>query len=144
MNLNALKKHIFFEFLNLAGRAYVLVRHSGNVVLGNRGFTPDEKENGIILVFNPKMNFLWDEYGITATLVFGTSPQKCFVPLDDITAIYSPELNAQFVLSPKAGEDKGGLETPAAKESSPLKPEEQKDLKNVVEVDFTGKKRRKK
>jgi len=141
LNLNALKKHIFFEFLNLAGRAYLLVRHSENVVLGNRGFAPDEKENGIILVFNPKMNFLWDEYGITATLVFGASPQKCFVPLDDITAIYSPELNAQFVLSPKAGEGSGGLETPAGKGPSPGKPEERKALKNVVKVDFAGKKR---
>src|SRR5208337_4722022 len=85
-HVNSLKKHVFYELLHLAGRVFVLARYSEHVILGNRGFTADEKENGIILVFNSKMNFQWDEYGITATLVFGTSPQKCFVPVDEITA----------------------------------------------------------
>ncbi|MGO9613817.1 MAG: ClpXP protease specificity-enhancing factor SspB [Dissulfurispiraceae bacterium] len=98
--LNNLKKHIFLEFMDTIGRAFALVRYSENVVLGNRGFTQEEKENGIVLVFNSKMNFLWDEHGITANLVFGTSSQKCFIPADSIMAVYSPELNAQFVSSP--------------------------------------------
>ena len=144
MNLSALKKHVFFEFLNLAGRAYLLVRHSENVILGNRGFTAEEKENGIVLVFNSKMNFLWDEYGVTATLVFGTSPQKCFVPLDDITAIYSPELNAQFVLSPKTEKEVGAPPSEEKAASTAEKPGTRKPLKNVVKVDFAGKKRLKK
>jgi hypothetical protein len=90
------------------------------------------------------MNFLWDEYGITATLVFGTSPHKCFVPIDDVLAIYSPELNAQFVMSPKP--DKGPKAMPAAPEtiSATGKTGLRKSMKNVVKVDFTGKKRLKK
>ncbi len=145
--LNSLKKHIFFEFLNLAGRAFVLVRQSDNVILGNRGFTAEEKENGIILVFNSKMNFMWDDYGITAALVFGTSPQKCFIPVEDIMAVYSPELNAQFVTSPQP---------PAATAQQPalsgMKEEKKSEHKegvkvskdrsrtgHVIQVDFTKK-----
>lgn len=141
--LNNLKKQVFFELLNLAGRAFVLVGYSDDVILGNRGFTAEEKENGIILVFNSKMNFIWDDYGITATLVFGTSPQKCFVPADAITAVYSPELNTQFTVSPQpnvAGVQQstvGALKTkPKKQESSGMK---QAAKKNVIEVDFTKK-----
>ncbi len=141
--LNNLKKHVFFELLNMAGRAFVLVGYSDDVILGNRGFPAEEKENGIILVFNSKMNFIWDDYGITATLVFGTSPQKCFVPADAITAVYSPELNAQFTVSlqPKAvgGQQSavGTLKTKSQKHGGGgTKPAAKK---NVIEVDFTKK-----
>ena len=43
--LNQLKKHTFDELLNLAGRAYILVKYSENVKVGSRGFLPEEKEN---------------------------------------------------------------------------------------------------
>lgn len=141
MSLGALKKYVFFEFLNLAGRAYLLVRHSENVILGNRGFTSEEKNDGIVLVFNSKMNFLWDEYGITATLVFGTSPQKCFIPVDDVVAVYSPELGAQFVLSAKTGEP---VETPVEKalpSEQDIQPKGTSVPGKVVKVDFTKKKK---
>ncbi len=104
LNLNNLKKHIFFEFINMVGRVFIVVRYSDRVIIGNRGFTSEEKENGIVLVFNSKMKFHWDEQGINATLVFGTTPQKCFIPEDDIIAIYSPDLYAQFVVSPQPTE----------------------------------------
>lgn len=143
-NLNNLKKHIFFEFLNLVGRAFILVRYSEDVILGNRGFTAEEKENGIILVFNSKMNFLWDDYGITATLVFGTSPQKCFVPVDDIIAVYSPELNAQFMASPQpVGSQKEGEKF--VKKIEPQKGQKtrkgEKQPGHVIKVDFTKKRK---
>ncbi len=152
-NLNNLKKHIFFEFLNLVGRAFVLVRYSDNVVLGNRGFTAEEKENGIILVFNSRMNFLWDDYGITATLVFGTSPQKCFIPVDDIMAVYSPDLNAQFMASPQplaiSGPQPIGSQKEGEKSVKKIEPKKgqktktQKDEKqgHVIKVDFTKKRK---
>lgn len=142
IGLNNLKRHVFFEFLNMVGRVFVHVRYSDAVVLGKRGFTAEEKEDGIILVFNSKMNFTWDDYGITVTLVFGTAPQKCFIPIDEIVAVYSPELNAQFVTAPLKGRqtrdergvnagDKGGeeRETPASSE-------------NVIRVDFTRKEKK--
>jgi hypothetical protein len=100
--LNSIKRHLFFEFMNAVGRVFVLVKHSEDVVLGKRGFTAEEREKGIILVFNARMNAMWDEYGITATLVFGSAPQKCFIPADNVVAVYSPEMNAQFIVTPRS------------------------------------------
>ncbi|MBF0329024.1 MAG: hypothetical protein HQL10_07690 [Nitrospirae bacterium] len=142
MGLNSLKKHIFYEFLNLAGRVYILARHSENVILGHRGFTAEEKENGIVLVFNSKMNFHWDDYGITATLVFGTSPQKCFIPVDDIIAVSSPDLAAQFTLNPNAARNTETQDLPSLKPSpAPIQKtaKESKPSQNVIKVDFTKK-----
>lgn len=141
-SLNALKKHVFFEFMSLAGRVFVLVRYSENVVLGNRMFTAEEKENGIVLVFNLKMNFMWDEYGITATLVFGTSPQKCFIPANDIEVIYSPDLKAQFMASHQQPPDINhkDIGCPGTKiEQNDSKGKKQKG--HVIEVDFTRKRK---
>jgi hypothetical protein len=151
LDLNSLKRHIFFEFINIAKRAFILVRYSEDVVLGRRGFTEDEKENGIMLVFNDRMNFQWDDYGLTATLVFGTSPQKCFIPADDIIAVSSPELNAQFVTSPSPSQPRivssqKEYETHLSIQAKQAK-QEQKGLKDkkqtghVIEVDFTKKRK---
>ncbi len=101
LQLNELKKHTFYELLNLAGRVYLLVKYSENVKVGTRGFLPEEKEHGLVLVLNTKMHFTWDEYGISVKLVFGDSPQKCFIPVDDVLAIYSPELNSQLIIGPQ-------------------------------------------
>ena len=148
--LNSLKKHIFYELLDVVGRVMVLVRHSPDVVIGNRGFVGEEKKSGVVLVFNPKMKFTWDAYGISATLVFGAAPQKCFIPAGSIAAVYSPELNVQFVA--------GDHERPAAKETVRS---EDEDLgasaarktgtnvaaaadRNVISVDFVHKKKLKK
>ncbi len=120
--------------LDLAGRVFVVARYSENVIIGNRGFTEDEKKNGIVIVFNTGMNFSWDDTGISSTLVFGTSPQKCFIPADDIVAIYSPELNSQFVtaMPPRADtteeQDKAAAEAGGGEAGS-----------KVVKVDFTRK-----
>ncbi len=125
--MNELKKTIFNEMLDMAGRVFVVARHSESVMIGNRGFTEDEKKNGIVLVFNRSMSYLWDDSGISSTLVFGTSPQKCFIPADDIMAIYSPELNSQFTttlqtLKENQDEKEQGIAGP-----------------NVVKVDFKKK-----
>lgn len=142
-----LKRHIFYELLDMAGRVMVLVKYSPDVVIGNRGFVGEEKETGIILVFNPKMKFTWDEFGITATLVFGAAPQKCFIPADSISAVYSPELNAQFVTSNQEREPAKEHAVPGAGEVS--KPGKRNGFvrkagsdsdKNVISVDFVKKK----
>ncbi|MDW7998627.1 MAG: ClpXP protease specificity-enhancing factor SspB [Thermodesulfovibrio sp.] len=96
--LNELKKHTFFEILNLVGRVYIVVDFDQSVVIGRRGFLPEEKERGLVLVFNNKMNFVWNEHEITATLVFGNVPEKCHIPLNAITGIFSPELRIQLTM----------------------------------------------
>ncbi|MCX7913943.1 MAG: hypothetical protein N2511_05095 [Thermodesulfovibrionales bacterium] len=94
--LDNLKRHIFFEFLNLAGRVYILVKDSQRLFSERKNFIKEDKERGIVLVFNPGMNFVWDKEGIKATLIFDNHPIKCFIPPGDIILIFSPELDAQF------------------------------------------------
>ena len=133
--LEELKKQVFYDMLNMAGRVFIAVRYGEDVVIGKRSFLPEEKEKGLVLVFNQKMNFTWDEAGILVTLVFGTSPEKCFIPQESIITIFSPELNAQFSVMPREGKD---AEEPqntmklAEKKTSP-------DAK-VIKIDFKKKK----
>ncbi len=130
-NLTDLKKHIFYELLGLAGRVFVLVRSSDDVIIGKRGFLPEEKEKGLILVFNSKMNFEWSEQGISATLGFGARYEKCFIPNDSIMSVFSPDLNAQFSVSP------------VAQKIEQRNPSEKKKLatskEKVIKVDFSKK-----
>lgn len=130
-DLEALKKDVFFRLIEAAGRVFILVRYSDGVRIGGRGFLPDEMENGIVLVFNRQMNFTWDTAGIHATLAFGSSVEKCFIPPEDIVAVYSPELGAQFVVSTPEGK--------AGKKAEMEKGTEVKGEK-VIKVDFTRKK----
>jgi hypothetical protein len=131
-NLTELKKHIFYELLNLSGRVFILVRYSEDVHIGNRGFLPEEKEKGIILVFNKKMNFEWNETGIFATLGFGTKAEKCFVPPQSIISVFSPDLNAQFSVS--------GEEKIIPEETAPDKKEIPSADDKVIKVNFNRKK----
>jgi len=130
-NLTDLKEHFFFELLDRAGRVFLLVRYSDDVLIGERGFLPEEKEKGLVLVFNRKMNFDWTEHGISATLGFGTKTERCFIPPDSIISVFSPDLNAQFSVSPSA-------QVPAqTKQSGEKGPSSSKE--KVIKVDF-GKK----
>ncbi len=134
-NLEELKKQVFYDLLNIVGRVFIAVRYSDDVVIGRRGFLPEEKEKGLVLVFNQKMHFTWDDIGISTTLAFGTTPEKCFIPQESIMTIFSPELNAQFSALPKEGEDV--KEKPIKKNPSDKKvPRDQK----VISVDFKKKK----
>lgn len=141
--LDELKRHVFFEFLNLTGRAYIIVKYSKNVILGRRDFTDEERDNGIILVFNSNMNFTWDGDGIKTTLIFGNSPQKCFIPVEDIMLIFSPELDAQFSVHLTSDimqipEEKGKNKVVRTGKQ----PEVEEELKKVIKVDFTKKRKK--
>jgi len=134
--LNNLKKTVFYDLLNLAGRVFIVVRYSENVEIGNRGFLPEERENGLILVFNSRMNFSWDDGGILAHLVFGTSPEKCFIPEDDIVAVYSPELETHFSTM-IINSEKDTTSVSENKRSSTRT----KGTEKIVKVDFSKKKK---
>lgn len=147
LQLNELKKHTFYELLNLAGRAYILVKYSKNVKVGSRGFLPEEKERGLVLVLNSKMNFTWDDYGITTNLAFGNSIQKCFIPVDDIIAVYSLDLNSQLVIGPQPVSEANVPEkkqedfNSEGKAEGPSSKEEKSKKKKVVRVDFQKKRK---
>lgn len=132
--LEELKKQVFYDLLNIVGRVFIAVRYGNDVVIGNRGFLPQEREKGLVLVFNRKMNFIWDDVGLTTTLAFGTTPEKCFIPRESIMTIFSPELNAQFSALSKEGESS---EEPQKK----IKTEKKTSSgKKVISVDFRKKK----
>ncbi|MGB9711423.1 MAG: hypothetical protein ACPLZA_08050 [Thermodesulfovibrio sp.] len=94
--LNELKKQTFFDLLELAGRVFIIVDYDESVVIGKRGFLPEEKERGLVLVFNSRMKFSWENDAITATLVFGSTPEKCYIPVNAIAVVFSPDLRVQL------------------------------------------------
>ncbi len=135
-DLNELKKKVFFDLLHLAGRVFIMVQYSENVIIGKRGFLEEEKKNGLILVFNTKMNFTWDEDFIEAKLAFGTTPQKCIIPVDNIVVIYSPEIQTQFATAYQPGEKE--------KVASDKTDAERKEAgEKVLKVDFSKKRQKK-
>lgn len=133
--LEELKKQVFYDLLNIVGRVFIAIAYSDDVMIGRRGFLPEEKEKGLILVFNNKMNFSWDNYGISTTLAFGQTPEKCFIPQESIMTIFSPELNAQF--STLSIEGKSSKE-PQKKMNAAEK--KTSSGKKVIAVDFKKKK----
>lgn len=132
-SVNDLKKQIFYEMMNIAGRVFIQVRYSDDVIIGTRGFLSEEKDKGIIIVLNNRMDFTWDEAGISADLVFGSMRQKCFFPINEVVSIISPELKAQFSVSPD-GHDR--LQTAAGTDRRKKSGKGQK----VIKVDFNKKK----
>ncbi len=139
--LNTLKRHIFYELLNLVGRVFILVRYHEDVKIGKRGFLPEEKEKGIVLVFNHNMHFQWHDWGIEARLVFSGSMEHCLIPVEHIIAIYSPEANTQFV-SVIQPSDEGTREQPpeqSQEDHQIEQPSGEDTQEKVIKLDFRKK-----
>ncbi|PIX89737.1 MAG: hypothetical protein COZ31_00495, partial [Nitrospirae bacterium CG_4_10_14_3_um_filter_44_29] len=47
-------QNLFYDMMNDYGRVFVVIKQSERTVIGNRGFTDEEKENGLVLAFNSK------------------------------------------------------------------------------------------
>lgn len=87
---------LFYELLNDYGRVYLIVKYSEKTIIGKRGFTEEEKKQGLIFVFNNKnhRDLEWTDSGdIITTLGFGAGnrPERCFIYSDDIISIFSPD-----------------------------------------------------
>lgn len=87
--------------LNDYGRIFVVIKQSERTVIGSRGFTDEEKENGLVLAFNSKnyKTLQWTEDGsIVTTLGFGSNNkvENCFLHSDDIISVYSPDAKIKF------------------------------------------------
>ncbi len=87
--------------LNDYGRVFIVVKQSERTVIGSRGFTDEEKENGLVLAFNSKnyKTLQWTEDGsIVTTLGFGSNNkvENCFLHSDDIISVYSPDAKIKF------------------------------------------------
>jgi hypothetical protein len=94
-------QNVFYDLLNDYGQVYVVVRYSDKTTIGNRGFTEEEKKQGLILIFNQKNHktLQWTEDGsIITTLGFGAGnrPEKCFLYFDDIVSVFSPDARVKL------------------------------------------------
>jgi hypothetical protein len=94
-------QNLFYNLLNDYGRAFMLVKYSDRTIIGNRGFTDEEKEGGLILVLNNRnhRNLQWTEDGsIAATLSFGVNNkmENCFLHHEDIVAVFSPDAKVKL------------------------------------------------
>jgi hypothetical protein len=120
-------QNVFYDLLNDYGQVYVVVRYSDKTTIGNRGFTEEEKKQGLILIFNQKNHktLQWTEDGsIITTLGFGAGnrPEKCFLYSDDIISVFSPDARVKLdrwdIWGEKEDSEHPGEETiPAEKKS---------------------------
>jgi hypothetical protein len=115
-------QNLFYDLLNDYGQVYMVVKFSDKTIVGNRGFTEEERAKGLVLVFNRQnhKNLQWTEEGsVIATLGFGTGnrPEKCFFYCDDIISVFSPAAGVKFDISIVAG-DEGRPEAPEERVTS--------------------------
>ncbi|MCG2813935.1 MAG: hypothetical protein L6245_04560 [Thermodesulfovibrionales bacterium] len=94
-------QNLFYDMMNDYGRVFVVIKQSERTVIGSRGFTDEEKENGLVLAFNSKnyKTLQWTEDGsIITTLGFGSANkvENCFLHSDDIISVYSPDAKIKF------------------------------------------------
>jgi hypothetical protein len=94
-------QNLFYDLLNDFGRVYIVIKYSENTTIGNRGFTEEEKKNGLVLIFNLKnhKNLQWNEDGsIITALGFGAAnrSEKCHLHADDIVSVFSPDARVKY------------------------------------------------
>jgi hypothetical protein len=94
-------QNLFHDLLNDYGRAFVVVKYSDQTIIGARGFTEEEKEKGLVLVFSTRnhKNLQWTEDGsIVAALGFGAGNriENCFIHHEDIVAVFCPDAKVKF------------------------------------------------
>jgi hypothetical protein len=93
-------QRLFYDLWNDFGSVFLVVRYSPRSIIGKRGFTDDEKKQGLILVFNNRTNTRldWDADGnLSCVLAFGTSKEEVFIHCDDLMGVFSPDAGVQFL-----------------------------------------------
>jgi hypothetical protein len=91
---------LFYDLWNDFGSVFLVVKHSDRTSIGKRGFTEEEKKNGLTLVFNSRTNnkLEWDTEGnLSCVLAFGTRKEEVFIHCDDLVSVFSPDASVQFV-----------------------------------------------
>jgi hypothetical protein len=94
-------KNLFYELLNDYGKVYIIIKYSDLTTIGNRGFTAEEKDKGLVLVFthNNYRRLDWTDDGdITVAVSFGNDNrlENCYLYHDDIIALYSPDAMVKY------------------------------------------------
>ena len=94
-------QNLFYDLLNDFGQVFIVVKYSEQTTIGNRGFSEEEKEKGLVLVFNQKnySRLQWTKDGsIVTTLGFGAHnrSEKCLIHSDDIISVFSPKAGVRL------------------------------------------------
>ena len=95
-------QRLFYDLWNDFGKVYLLVKYSESTSIGKRGFTEEEKQQGLVLVFNNKTNerLDWDEEGnLSCVLAFGSRKEDVYIHHDDLLGVFSQAAGVQFVRS---------------------------------------------
>ena len=95
-------QRLFYNLWNDFGSVYLLVKHSDRTRIGRRGFTDEEKAQGLVLVFNSKTSerLEWDDDGnLSCVLAFGVRREDVFIHQDDLMGVFSPEAAVQYLRS---------------------------------------------
>jgi hypothetical protein len=90
---------LFYDIWNDFGSVYLIVRYSDKTVIGKRGFTDEEKKQGLVLVFNNKTSTAlnWDGEGnLSCVLAFGARREDVSIHHDDLLGLFSPDAGVQF------------------------------------------------
>lgn len=93
-------QRLFYDLWNDFGSVYLLVNYSDRSVIGRRGFTEDEKKQGLVLVFNARTSasLNWDREGnLSCVLAFGTRKEDVSIHHDDLAGVFSPEAGVRFL-----------------------------------------------
>ncbi len=109
-------QRLFYDLWNDFGKVYLLVKYSERTSIGRRGFTDEEKKQGIVLVFNNRTNdrMEWDNEGnVSCVLAFGTRREDVYLHHDDLAGVFSPEAGVQFVRNDLQGEPAAAQEAGA-------------------------------
>jgi hypothetical protein len=91
---------LFYDLWNDFGSVYLLVGHSDRTHIGRRGFTEEEKQRGLVLVFNNRTSstLSWDDEGnLSCVLAFGARKEEVYIHHDDLAGVFSPEGGVQFL-----------------------------------------------
>ena len=113
---------LFYDIWNDFGSVYLIVRYSGNSVIGRRGFTDEEKKQGLVLVFNSKTSTAmnWDGEGnLSCVLAFGPRRENVAIHHDDMLGVLSPEAGVQFIRSDIGREGAAPAPEPDASQGKP-------------------------
>ncbi len=94
-------QNLFYDILNDYGKVFMVVKYSEKTRIGTRGFTDEEKNKGMILVFTRmnNKNLVWLEDGSIQTVLgfgAGNRPEKCFIHADDIVSIFSHDARVKL------------------------------------------------
>jgi hypothetical protein len=124
-------QRLFYDIWNDFGSVYLLVKYSDRTRIGKRGFTEEEKKQGLVLVFSNKTNttLSWDPDGnLACVLAFGARKEEVYIHHDDLLGLFSREAGIQFVRSDIS------KETAAGPEAEPEPGTERGEGKQVVSI----------